>query len=319
MHFVDGLRLHDDAIELRIQNYILKGDGSLDSHAQVGFSDGWMFDEDIDFDIAHSASPTDYFEQVLASQAEIPMFYRDGASGAWRRQDATTFPVISPAGVAKYNLDTAGTWSLANVPNENFFITWIFATNDVNHPVVGVVGRQYSGSVADLGQLSVHEIIDDPTWPFKEAYSLYRLIWKHDTTYTNTPKVSLFIADTKTLDPAGAEDRWPFLVSYNGNVGQNKYLQVFPGQGSDTQPFTFVEPGFIRSIVLQTIASNTGTIGIYKMPDLVTPVFSIGLTADTLERFELSQFFDQDDQIAFRVDSGSFNKPGMFVYVQTEV
>ena len=47
-------------------NYILDGNGSLDSHAKLDIADGTFFDEDLQVDIVHSATPTpNTWQQVL--------------------------------------------------------------------------------------------------------------------------------------------------------------------------------------------------------------------------------------------------------------
>jgi len=67
------------------------GDGSADAHAQVALADGDILDSDLLHQIKNNAAPSEIFEQILTPTAEIPILYRDAASGEWRKETANTF------------------------------------------------------------------------------------------------------------------------------------------------------------------------------------------------------------------------------------
>lgn len=79
-------------------NFTTSGTGSADTDAQLSISNGMIRDEDIAFNIVDSASPSNPYEQILDPVAEIPIFYRDGVNGDWKKYTATTFPIASTVG-----------------------------------------------------------------------------------------------------------------------------------------------------------------------------------------------------------------------------
>ena len=74
MHLADGSKVSLDASLLAIINYTESGDGSQNSHAQYGITDGTYFDEDIDVNIVHKDTPTENFEQYLRPYAKLPVY-----------------------------------------------------------------------------------------------------------------------------------------------------------------------------------------------------------------------------------------------------
>lgn len=119
-----------------LENMTVDASGDVDSHAQFSVSDGIMWDEDIRHIIQDGAP------QTLSTIAEIPLFYRSGATGLWRKVDATTYPITTAGtGRAAYNEDTGATWQLTEVPNNDFVLMHYYATNEVNEPIVGIVGQ----------------------------------------------------------------------------------------------------------------------------------------------------------------------------------
>lgn len=149
---------------------------------------------------------------------------------------------------------------------------------------------------------------------------MQKLTFKTLTTYANTPKAILYDISVSSIVITGTGiDRANFIASYNGNAGVGKWLEIYHGQGSDTQPFTFVEPSFIRTITIQVTAASTGIISCYKLPDTTNAVFTISLTGQLYLRQDYSSYFSADDQIAFKVSSGSFAKPALMIWVQTDL
>jgi hypothetical protein len=113
-------------------------------------------------------------------------------------------------------------------------------------------------------------------------------------------------------------DRYPFIGSYNGNANAGRYLEVFPGIGSDSAPFLFPENSQVVTVTLGNTTMSTGTIGFFKTTDLVNPVFSLSLTNQTTAIFTgLAHSFASQDQMAIRVTAGSLNKPYIRVWINT--
>ena len=125
---------------LALGNMDVDGSGDDNSAAQFSVSDGVIWDEDIRHTI------TDGSPQELSTIAEIPILYRSGASGDWRKIAATQYPITTTgSGRAAWNEDTGATWQLTEVSNNDFVLMHYFATGDVNHPIIGIVGQaEYS-------------------------------------------------------------------------------------------------------------------------------------------------------------------------------
>jgi len=107
-------------------------DGSTDSHAQFGVESGVIRDEDLVHSLPAEAKP-----------AQLPVLYKDGASGYWRFDAADNFPVKNysgGSGFLAYNEYTGSTWQQAEVPEGSYVLAHIVATNDPNNPFVAIQG-----------------------------------------------------------------------------------------------------------------------------------------------------------------------------------
>jgi hypothetical protein len=172
-----------------VNNYILNGDGSNDAHAKFDLADGTFFDEDLQVDITHSATPTaNTWEQVLQGNAEIPVFYR--LNNHWVKDVATEFPLKQGTDRPKYNLNTGGTWSTPDVQNNRFVVSWIIATNNLNEPVIAVLGQ---ASYTDNGsaQAEFYTALNLDGFPIVEFRPLYKVIYECKNSYTNTPSARM--------------------------------------------------------------------------------------------------------------------------------
>jgi hypothetical protein len=123
---------------LALENIISDGNGSLNTHAQCSVSSGAIWDEDIRHYIEHN-NP-----QSLNLPAQIPGYYRSGASGVWLKHDATDYPCIpfvGGAGRLAYNEYTGATWQQTEISLNQFVLSHIFATNDVEEPIIFIQGQ----------------------------------------------------------------------------------------------------------------------------------------------------------------------------------
>ena len=322
LHKVVGTDLESGSF--RIDDYILDGDGSLDAHAQISFSDGYIHDEDIIMHVTHAATPTNYFEQVLDPIAKIPLYYMEGIAPniVARKVDATNFPVaydgVNPI---KYNYRDPGTgnWSLQSITNNWFMNMWVVATNNVEEPLVAFVGIDEYQTLIQAAEQSKDKFLDfASTIPFQEFHFVWRLIFQSNTSYTNTPKAALRQA-TDTDVFIINNDRYQTTGWYTGNAGTNKYLFFSPVDDSFNAPFPFPENSYIRTISLKTVANSTGTMSIYRKSAPTTPVITITFSNENTQLLEYSEPFAKSDEIFVRVTSGSFNKPSLRIWVQTEL
>ena len=164
--------------------YVIDGDGSLDSHAQIALAGGTFFDEDLQVDITHAASPTaNSWEQILEGTAEIPVFYR--SNGAWVKDTATTFPLKQGSARPQYNLNSGGSWSTTDVQNNRYFCTWLVATNNLNEPVLAILGQSEGETQSDVEERTFDNV-DLEGFPVFEFRPLYKLIYLAADSFTNT-------------------------------------------------------------------------------------------------------------------------------------
>ncbi|GAG94767.1 unnamed protein product, partial [marine sediment metagenome] len=123
---------------LALGNMDVDGDGDDASAAQMSVGDGVFYDEDI----KHAIVDDD--PQELSTPAELPIYYRLGADGDWRKIAATTYPVNPAAGgsnMATWNQFTGGAWQLTEVTTNQYTLSHILATNNQDEPVIVIMGQ----------------------------------------------------------------------------------------------------------------------------------------------------------------------------------
>lgn len=176
--YQDGLDLGDITAD---------GDGSSNTHAQLSVADGKFWDEDLQHVIA-DGSP-----QELSPIAQLPILYRDGVNGDWRKIAATDFPVTTTGtGRAAWNEWTGSTWQLSEAAANNIVLMHIFATNDINEPMVSICGQNSYNSLknAHLGaQTEISELsfggLQSAT---QEFIPVATVLFETKNTYTNSVK-----------------------------------------------------------------------------------------------------------------------------------
>jgi hypothetical protein len=315
-HFVQGLI--PEEFKFDASNYILRGDGSLNTHAQIGVTNiGRVFDEDLDILPVNSTTPTQPYEQILSPYLNAPVLYRSGASGFWRKLAATAYPLAWQAGnLARYNQWTGATWQLTTCTDNYFVNSYVCIVEDPRHPLIVFLGQNQFPTVVDAANELFKNLVT--AFPMTEVYPLFKLIYKTSTTYTNQPK-SVLYAILPVGETVVDNDRYTYECGYNGNAGVGKYMDRSTGTSTSEDPFTLPEASFIRYITVQTSADSTGTIALYKMTDLVNPLLSMSITAIRYAKFSFSQYFAADEQFALKVTSGSFAKPLVTIWIQTQL
>lgn len=187
---------------LGVSNYTTVGVGNSNADAQFDLASGTIFDEDLQIDITHSNTPTqNTWEQYLQGPARIPVFYLNGSQ--WVYDNPTDYALKQGTSRIKYNLNTNGTWSTPDCPsNKNYTCSWIIATNNLNYPVISILGQTYSNKLTDIEEITFNDLyLND--FPSLEFRPLYKIIWQTDSTYTNTPKsVLVEIYDLRASETA---------------------------------------------------------------------------------------------------------------------
>jgi hypothetical protein len=183
---------------LGISGYTLTGDGTADADAQLDIASGSIFNEDLEIGIVDDPTPSDEFEQDL-SPAKIPILYKSGSTPLWREKTTVdTFPLIAGAEIAAtqcvYNEFTGGSWQLTECTSGAYFAIWIFATADVEHPIIGILGEaEYTGTNS-FRVVKETEQLRNVTWtglPKDEFRPIFRLIFETQSGYSNIPKAAL--------------------------------------------------------------------------------------------------------------------------------
>lgn len=173
-------------------NYVVGGNGSLNTHAQFDLAGGTFFDEDLQVDITHSNTPTaNTWQQDLQGPARIPIFYIN-STGAWVMDNPTDFPLKQGTARPQYNRYNSGTgvWDTADVDNNKYTSTWILATNNINYPVIGILGQHAADSQSTVEALTFADL-NLPGFPVAEFRQLYKLVWQCTNAASNTPHASL--------------------------------------------------------------------------------------------------------------------------------
>jgi len=188
--YINGLGLGDFTVD---------AGGDNDAHAHFSVADGTIYDEDI----IHSISNTN--PQILSTIAQLPVLYRLGSAGNWRRKVADTFPVIYPGSVASYDLtntliaynDFNGTtWSLQEASSGNYVLVHVIATNDKNTPVVAILGTSQYGNKNSASDGARTELATLSGLPFAELVPLGTVIFETSSGYANTVKARVVSTDT---------------------------------------------------------------------------------------------------------------------------
>ncbi|MCK5614964.1 hypothetical protein KAR91_74570, partial [Candidatus Pacearchaeota archaeon] len=212
--FESGLAVSDNA------------DGTIDVTA------GEVHDEDIQIDISDGAGGS-LFEQVL-SPAQIPIYYRLGAGGEWRKVynvTSNTYYAYQAAGPTEpyWNEYTGGAWTLNEAANNAYIVYWIVATNDIAEPIISVMGQ---GAEAVLEQTTINNNdISSFSWgDFPSAE--FKIIAQITVRNTGAPYTTTTITDYRQVSvvPSGG-----YVASDHGSLsglGDDDHSQYVLADGS---------------------------------------------------------------------------------------
>jgi hypothetical protein len=172
-----------------VNNYSIDGDGSSDSHAKFAIADGTFFDEDLQVDITHSSSPTlNTWEQVLQGTALIPVFYRSNT--IWKKAPADIFAFKMGSSRPQYNSYSAPNWSAVDVDNNKFLISWIIATNNLNYPIIAVMGQASYNTIGEA-EAAVWEDLSLDGFPIFEFRPLHKVVFQGNDSFTNSVNAAI--------------------------------------------------------------------------------------------------------------------------------
>ncbi len=183
---------------LGLYNFQIDQSGNSNSHAQFACDSGQIADEDLTIDII-DGSP-----QNLSLVLNCPVYYRYGStvSANWYKTQSDVYALILPSdspyytGTARpaYNHQSNGMWVLDEVPNNEFLLMHIAATNDIRNPIVSIAGGTYkTKSAARAGANTEFALLNG--LPFAEFVKLGTVIFQVSNNYANTPKARVVSTD----------------------------------------------------------------------------------------------------------------------------
>jgi hypothetical protein len=175
------------------------GSGAAAADAQLDVSTVTIYDEDIRMTWAN------HLPQKLATPARIPIYYRYGNLGVWRRKAADDYPLIYPGTApfatgsrVPYNQNTGTNWQLTDIANSDYVLIHYYATNDIREPIIGIQGQStYTTlSLAQAGiQTELLRISAINKTLSAEIAPLGSVIVQSSNTYGNTPKARFVPVD----------------------------------------------------------------------------------------------------------------------------
>lgn len=185
---------------LSLQSIIPDGSGALDAHAEFAVENGAIRDEDLEITI------TDDSPQNLSPIAQIPVYWRTGANGYWRKKTADNFPLVYSGsggyvganGRAPYNQWTGAVWQLTEIAQDDCVLVHYFGTNNVSEPVIAIQGQAKYSTVGDarIGANTEMASILFGVLPTPEFTPLASVIFQSSSVYGNTPKARVRTTDT---------------------------------------------------------------------------------------------------------------------------
>lgn len=279
--------------------------GALDTDAQILIGDGTITDEDL-FSAISDGSPQD-----LSPIAQLPILYRSGATGVWRKLTADDYPFITAAKagagtLVHYNYWDGATWDFAEVTSGQYTAVFVIGDNDINEPLY-IVPAQSAGNLSSMENLQWTDLSIDSN-ALAEFCLMYKLIIRTANAYANTPKAyihsvidyrrsgitnatALNVTDHNTLNNRSVLGSHPAqAISIGGQhsvadadyiVASDVYLVVYDSLSAPRQvtlPDASLFPG--RRI---EVKDNVGTVATYN----ITVVPAVG-TIDRAANFVIN-------------------------------
>jgi hypothetical protein len=245
--------------------------GNDDSHAQFACSDGQIRDEDL----AHSIA--DGVPQDLAPICTLPIYYKSGA-GDWNRTALSTFPVrsfVGGSGLIAWNEFTGGAWQQTEVANNDYVLAHIFATNDIENPIIAIQGQATYATVVTARQGATEEIANLVTagLPFAEFVPIGTIIFQTANAYGNTVKGRIRTTDLG----ANYVDFRKFRLGSTGTVAEHGNLS---GLTDDDHP-QYLLRSEIRSGIITAVGAGDQVVSFAAIGgDLPSTSYVVSVTCE---------------------------------------
>ena len=170
------------------------GSPTDDRNSTITYTGGDLYDEDLKINIVNAASPSVAFEQKLgtsnltpANSAKIPMLYRLGATGDWTTGELSGYSFLAGStGTCPYwNQFVTGAWQQTAAVNGDRIAYFVYATNNPEKPIIGVMGQRIDSSLANAQNNNTPDNLALGTLPASEMKLLHRVIYQCNTAWTN--------------------------------------------------------------------------------------------------------------------------------------
>lgn len=118
-----------------------------------------------------------------------------------------------------------------------------------------------------------------------------------------------------------SNDRFILLASYNGNANVGRYLEIFPGIGSDVVPVDLFAQTNLLTVVFTSSAISTATLGFFDLSvSAVTPVYTISLNnqksvTDIALPTAPNAVLAATTELALRITAGAVNRPTVYFFL----
>lgn len=153
----------------------------------LGLSNITVADEDLVHSIIHAAVPAGHYQQVINSNAVIPVLYLNGTTYTQTTPSSDPWVPISVGNRAARNLIVGSSGSLAEVGNGKFLSYWLLATNDSYYPIKLLMGSVEHATEKD----ALAETFVNYGLPFPEMVPMYKIVLQTQNSFSNNAKVQI--------------------------------------------------------------------------------------------------------------------------------
>lgn len=267
---------------LELVSYTVSGGGAIDADAQVSLENGTFFDEDIQVDIEHSATPVaNTWQQDLQGPGRIPVLWRNGTS--WTLDAVTDFPLKAGVTNPQYNSEGIGQiWSAVDLADNKYVSVFIIATHNLGNPVMAVMGQMQHNNLSDA-QTETWSTLDISGFPSLEFRPLYHLIYQCGD-FGNAINARLRGVSDLRYTQAGISITGQ--VGATGPVGATGAIGATGATGAGVTGATGTQgptgpSGVTGATGLQGTTGPTGTQGTTGPTGVVGPTGPVGSTGPT--------------------------------------
>jgi hypothetical protein len=115
-------------------------------------------------------------------------------------------------------------------------------------------------------------------------------------------------------------DRYPIQANYGGNGNAGTFLEVFPGEDSNTAPLVMPQSSLILQVTIQASANSNGAIRISNKTTATT-LYTANFSGTSKRVFTGLSVggISANDEITFSVVTASVNKPKIRVWFNTQL